>query len=207
MAREPLSDSYPLDLGIGLPEAPLKPWVATAQRRRDRRSRRAHVPTKQLKLTRAGRWAVRLRSVPNRRPIAGECVTVGRVRPVSGTPILDHVGASRLQVVRKQVPERLRRVVAEVGCVVDDQVEPVGSHLPRDPVEDGGILLEALIDADATVLGDLHRVQIQAGNGRLWQQIAPEKQRSTSLDSELEKGYRPGRQVTALARIVREVYA
>src|SRR4029077_12463882 len=69
--------------------------------------------------------------------------------PVSGSPVLDEINPSRLEVLLEQVPERNARERAHVGRIVDDDVDPAGSIVVRHAGQEFRVLLASGENANA----------------------------------------------------------
>ena len=87
----------------------------------------------------------------------------------------------------EEVPERVARVFAKMGRVINDDVKPLGCDFGSYSVKYFWILLKALVHVDAArIILDRYGIQIQTRNMPSWEQITPQIHRTTPLDAELQ---------------------
>lgn len=114
--------------------------------------------------------------------------TIHPIPPVPRSPILHDVDTSALQMVFEQMPETDARENADMGAIVDDNIESGRCVLACEFVEEAGVLLWAGIGADPSVRTvDTDRVDIEANDDGTRKILAPEIQRAAVLDAEFQE--------------------
>lgn len=114
-------------------------------------------------------------------------MSISPIAPVGAAPIIDNVNPARLQVMAEEIPERLPCVFAKMGCVINNDVEPLRGYFSGYAVKYFWILLETLVHVYAArIVVDWNSVEVQTRDPPTREQITPQIHRTPPLDAELQ---------------------